>query len=74
MYILSMEGGSYSRKRSQMDHHERVSVISFGMMSNADDSPDVEYCGYSAPHPSEAKIHLRIQMYGECTLLYSDLP
>jgi hypothetical protein len=26
-------------------------------------SPDVEYCGYSAPHPSEDKIHLRIQMY-----------
>lgn len=28
-------------------------------------SPDVEFCGYSNPHPSEAKIHLRIQMYGE---------
>ncbi|KAI5476738.1 DNA-directed RNA polymerases I and III subunit RPAC2 [Pseudohyphozyma bogoriensis] len=26
-------------------------------------SPEVEFCGYSAPHPSEAKIHLRIQMY-----------
>ena len=26
-------------------------------------SPDVEFCGYSAPHPSEDKIHLRIQMY-----------
>ncbi|KAK4689941.1 DNA-directed RNA polymerases I and III subunit RPAC2, partial [Tremellales sp. Uapishka_1] len=25
--------------------------------------PDVEYCGYSAPHPSEPKIHIRIQMY-----------
>ncbi|KAI9638543.1 DNA-directed RNA polymerase [Dioszegia hungarica] len=24
---------------------------------------DVEFCGYSAPHPSEPKIHLRIQMY-----------
>ena len=23
--------------------------------------PEVEYCGYSVPHPSEAKIHLRIQ-------------
>lgn len=29
-------------------------------------SPEVEFCGYSIPHPSEAKIHLRIQMYGEC--------
>jgi DNA-directed RNA polymerase I and III subunit RPAC2 len=26
-------------------------------------SPRVEFCGYSAPHPSEWKIHLRIQMY-----------
>merc|ERR1711939_70560 len=26
-------------------------------------SPAVEFCGYSAPHPSEAKIHLRVQMY-----------
>ncbi|EIW69503.1 hypothetical protein TREMEDRAFT_71650 [Tremella mesenterica DSM 1558] len=25
--------------------------------------PDVEFCGYSAPHPSDPKIHLRVQMY-----------
>ncbi|KDN52256.1 RBP11-like subunits of RNA polymerase [Tilletiaria anomala UBC 951] len=25
--------------------------------------PQVEFCGYSIPHPSESKIHLRIQMY-----------
>lgn len=24
-------------------------------------SPDVEFCGYSVPHPSESKIMLRIQ-------------
>ena len=27
-------------------------------------SPDVEFCGYSIPHPSEAKMNLRIQTYG----------
>jgi hypothetical protein len=27
-------------------------------------SPDVEFCGYSIPHPSEAKLNLRIQTYG----------
>ncbi|WVF72471.1 hypothetical protein IAT40_007286 [Kwoniella sp. CBS 6097] len=27
--------------------------------------PDVEFCGYTAPHPSEPKIHLRIQMYDD---------
>lgn len=26
-------------------------------------NPKVEFCGYSAPHPSEPVIHLRIQMY-----------
>ncbi|KAH8919249.1 RBP11-like subunits of RNA polymerase [Atractiella rhizophila] len=33
--------------------------------------PDVEFCGYSAPHPSEPKIHLRIQtLHGKsCTVV-----
>ncbi|MBW0527469.1 hypothetical protein O181_067184 [Austropuccinia psidii MF-1] len=26
-------------------------------------NPEVEFCGYSLPHPSEQKLHLRIQMY-----------
>ena len=30
-------------------------------------SPNVELCGYSIPHPSEAKMNLRIQTYGMCT-------
>lgn len=28
-------------------------------------SPDVEFCGYSIPHPSEEKMNIRIQTYGE---------
>jgi DNA-directed RNA polymerase I and III subunit RPAC2 len=28
-------------------------------------SPDVEFCGYSIPHPSEDKMNLRIQTYGK---------
>lgn len=28
-------------------------------------SPDVTFCGYSVPHPSESKINLRIQTSGE---------
>ena len=36
-------------------------------------SPDVEFCGYSAPHPSEPKIHLRLQMYGECSKIEREL-
>ncbi|KAK6410770.1 RNA polymerase subunit AC19 [Oleoguttula sp. CCFEE 5521] len=26
-------------------------------------NPDVEFCGYSIPHPSEAVLHLRIQTW-----------
>lgn len=25
-------------------------------------SPDVEFCGYTVPHPAESKMHFRIQM------------
>lgn len=35
-------------------------------------SPDVEFCGYSIPHPSEAKMNIRIQSYGMLTCLRSD--
>jgi DNA-directed RNA polymerases I and III subunit RPAC2 len=28
-------------------------------------SPDVELCAYTIPHPSEAKMHVRIQTYGK---------
>jgi len=32
-------------------------------------NPKVEFCGYSVPHPSEPKIHLRIQMYDSLSSL-----
>lgn len=28
-------------------------------------SPDVEFCGYSIPHPSEELMNIRIQTYGK---------
>lgn len=59
-----------------MDDHEGVSAAASATvqptcsdhaarLSSAELTPsaDVEYCGYSAPHPSEPKIHLRVQMY-----------
>ena len=30
-------------------------------------NPYVSFCGYSMPHPSEAKLHLRIQTHGPVT-------
>lgn len=32
-------------------------------------SPQVEFCGYSIPHPSEPKVNLRIQMYDNLSSL-----
>jgi len=31
-------------------------------------NPEVEFCGYSIPHPSEAKMNVRIQTYGGTTV------
>lgn len=28
-------------------------------------SPDVEFCAYTIPHPSESKMNVRIQTYGK---------
>lgn len=33
-------------------------------------SPDVSFCGYSIPHPSEKRINLRIQTHGETTPIF----
>lgn len=30
-------------------------------------NPDVEFCGYSIPHPSEAVMNIRIQTYDNTT-------
>jgi len=32
-------------------------------------NPKVEFCGYSAPHPSENVINIRIQMYDKLSSL-----
>ncbi|GAA6022540.1 hypothetical protein JCM10207_006580 [Rhodosporidiobolus poonsookiae] len=41
------------------EDHTIGNLLRWMLMKN----PEVEFCGYSAPHPSEAKIHIRIQMY-----------
>ncbi len=35
-----------------------------GVYSNDTGSPDVEFCGYTIPHPSETKMNIRIQTWG----------
>ena len=46
-----------------MDGYEKVCLMRPRCIWANVRSPSVEFCGYSAPHPSEPVIHLRIQMY-----------
>jgi DNA-directed RNA polymerases I and III subunit RPAC2 len=32
-------------------------------------NPEVNFCGYTIPHPSEAKMHIRIQTKGKTTAI-----
>ncbi|KAL4941428.1 DNA-directed RNA polymerase [Aspergillus oleicola] len=41
--------------------HTLGNALRYAIMKN----PDVEFCGYTIPHPSEAKMNVRIQTYGE---------
>eukprot|EP01137_Pigoraptor_chileana_P007181 Opistho-2@3489 len=43
------------------EDHTLGNALRYMIMKN----PDVEFCGYSIPHPSETKIHLRIQTKGK---------
>ncbi|KAJ4334405.1 RNA polymerase subunit AC19 [Ascochyta clinopodiicola] len=41
------------------EDHTLGNALRYIIMKN----PDVEFCGYSIPHPSETKMNLRIQTY-----------
>ncbi|EFR03496.1 DNA-directed RNA polymerase I and III subunit RPAC2 [Nannizzia gypsea CBS 118893] len=43
----------------EAEDHTLGNALRYMIMKN----PDVEFCGYTMPHPSEAKLNLRIQTY-----------
>ncbi|KAF9734054.1 hypothetical protein PMIN06_006308 [Paraphaeosphaeria minitans] len=43
------------------EDHTLGNALRYIIMKN----PDVEFCGYSIPHPSEAKMNIRIQSYDD---------
>ncbi|KAF2262043.1 DNA-directed RNA polymerase I and III polypeptide [Lojkania enalia] len=43
----------------EKEDHTLGNALRYIIMKN----PDVEFCGYSIPHPSEEKMNLRIQTY-----------
>ncbi|KAI4204385.1 MAG: hypothetical protein LQ350_001141 [Teloschistes chrysophthalmus] len=55
-----------------MKKHAHPRNLDYAFQLNLKRSPEVELCGYSIPHPSEAKMNLRIQTY-EGTAVYDVL-
>lgn len=45
------------------EDHTLGNALRYMIMKNS----DVEFCGYSIPHPSENKLNIRIQTYGKMT-------
>ncbi|GAB7343806.1 hypothetical protein MBLNU457_1777t1 [Dothideomycetes sp. NU457] len=45
----------------EREDHTLGNALRWIIMKN----PDVEFCGYSIPHPSEARMNLRIQTFDE---------
>lgn len=48
----------------EAEDHTLGNALRYIIMKN----PEVELCGYSIPHPSEAKMNLRIQTYDGTTV------
>ncbi|ODQ79004.1 hypothetical protein BABINDRAFT_38031 [Babjeviella inositovora NRRL Y-12698] len=57
------EDGSAASFQIADEDHTLGNSLRYIIMKN----PEVEFCGYSIPHPSETKLNLRIQTYGAIT-------
>ncbi|KAF1351683.1 RBP11-like subunits of RNA polymerase [Lizonia empirigonia] len=59
--IRVLAGATESAASFQFDSEDHTlgNALRYIIMKN----PDVEFCGYSIPHPSETKMNLRIQTY-----------
>lgn len=59
--VRVLSGSTETAASFQFDgeDHTLGNALRYIIMKN----PDVEFCGYSIPHPSEAKMNLRIQTY-----------
>lgn len=56
----SSEDGTASSFQVLDEDHTLGNALRYIIMKN----PEVEFCGYSIPHPSENKLNIRIQTYG----------
>ncbi|EEA18941.1 DNA-directed RNA polymerase I and III 14 KDA polypeptide [Talaromyces marneffei ATCC 18224] len=58
--ILSGATDTAASFQFKEEGHTLGNALRYVIMKN----PKVEFCGYTIPHPSEAKMNLRIQTYG----------
>ena len=56
----SSEDGTAATFQIIDEDHTLGNTLRYVIMKN----PEVEFCGYSIPHPSENKMNVRIQTYG----------
>ncbi|SCU82919.1 LADA_0C08680g1_1 [Lachancea dasiensis] len=57
------EDGKCASFQIAEEDHTLGNALRYIIMKN----PDVEFCGYSIPHPSENLLNIRIQTYGDST-------
>ena len=57
------EDGTCASFQISNEDHTLGNALRYMIMKN----PEVEFCGYSIPHPSEDFLNLRIQTYGDIT-------
>ncbi|EDO14322.1 hypothetical protein Kpol_165p2 [Vanderwaltozyma polyspora DSM 70294] len=57
------EDGTCASFQIMDEDHTLGNALRYIIMKN----PEVEFCGYSIPHPSENLLNLRIQTYGSTT-------
>ncbi|KAJ5826177.1 hypothetical protein N7474_003315 [Penicillium riverlandense] len=66
-HIVVLPGSTETAASFQFagEGHTMGNALRFAIMKN----PAVEFCGYTIPHPSDAKMHLRIQTSDSTTAL-----
>ncbi|KAI9371664.1 RBP11-like subunits of RNA polymerase [Aspergillus egyptiacus] len=65
--IVVLPGSSETAASFQFEGegHTLGNALRYAIMKN----PEVEFCGYTIPHPSEAKMNIRIQTYDTTTAI-----
>ncbi|KZW02884.1 RBP11-like subunits of RNA polymerase [Exidia glandulosa HHB12029] len=67
--ITIMKGYEEGYTAATFALHDETHTIGNALRWMLMKNPKVEFCGYSAPHPSEPVIHLRIQMYDNASAI-----